>query len=111
MKTSLKTKEKTALAEFVSKVKRSLGKDLVSLHLFGSKARSASQKGSDVDVLVVVSRFSADIKNAVIDIAFDVNLKFDVYISPRVVPARIFSARVWRITPFVQNIRRESIPL
>jgi hypothetical protein len=47
----------------------------------------------------------------VLDLAFDVNLAHDVYISPRVIERAVFEHPVWRITPFVQALVREGIPL
>ncbi len=50
-------------------------------------------------------------EDRIIDIAFDVNLDFGVYISPRVVTPEILNDPVWRETPFIKNVARESIPL
>ena len=47
----------------------------------------------------------------VIDIAFDVNLEFGVYVSPRVITPGILNHPVWRETPFIKNVAGESIPL
>ncbi len=108
---SLKGKERKALLEFVSRVKRSLGGNLASIRLYGSKARGEGKADSDIDVLVAVHRLSSNVKNQVIDAAFDINLEFGVFISPRVVPARIFSIQLWRMTPFVSNVVKEGIRL
>ena len=110
-KTRLTPRENKALAEFAGRVRQTLRKNLASMRLFGSKARGDSRKDSDVDVLVSVHRLSSEIKSRVIDIAFDIDLEYGVNISPRVVSHRIFSARVWRITPFVKNIKEEGILL
>jgi hypothetical protein len=50
-------------------------------------------------------------EDRIIDIAFDVNLAFGVYISPRVVTQGILNDPVWRETPFLKNVSRESTPL
>lgn len=110
-KMGLRYNEREALIQFVSKVRQSLGKNLAYIKLFGSKARRDSGKSSDIDVLVAVHHLSSGVKDRVIDAAFDVNLEYQVFISPRVVPVRVLSARVWRITPFVKNIKREGILL
>ena len=41
----------------------------------------------------------------------DVNLEFDVYVSPTVLTAGILSHPVWRETVFLENVLRERIPL
>ena len=53
----------------------------------------------------------AAIEDRVIDLAFDVNLDFGVYISPRVITPGILNDPVWRETPFIKNVTGESIPL
>lgn len=110
-KSKLNPQEEKALHDFVVRVRDILRKNLLNIRLFGSKVRGDFRKDSDIDVLVVVHRLSSEVKNRVIDIAFDINLEYGVYISPRVVPQRVFSARVWRITPFIRNIKKESISL
>jgi len=46
-----------------------------------------------------------------IDIAFDINVASDPYISPRVVTAGSLADPVWRTTLFVQTVTREGVPL
>ena len=47
----------------------------------------------------------------VVDIAFDVNLAHDVYISPRVVTPDSLNHPVWRETQFLRAAFREGIPI
>lgn len=87
--------------------------NIVDVRLFGSEARAEAAPESDIDVLVVVQpdRDRVQFEDRVIDIAFDVNLDFSVYISPRVVTPEILNHPVWRETPFLKNVAGESIPL
>jgi predicted nucleotidyltransferase len=102
-----------ALTEFVKRIRHDLSGNVVDLRLFGSEARGDATPESDIDVLVVVQpedeRVALD--DRVIDIAFDVNLEFGVYISPRVVTPGILNHPVWGETPFIRNAVGESIPL
>jgi predicted nucleotidyltransferase len=107
----LKAKDSKALKEFLRELRSRLGEKLIEVKLFGSKARGEDTKESDIDVLVVVSEATVQIEDSILDIAFDLNLKHEVYISPRVVDPAILSDPVWKITPFLQNISREGIPL
>jgi hypothetical protein len=68
---------------------------------------------SDIDVLVVVQPESerSALEDRAIDIAFDVNLEYGVYVSPRVITRGILNDPVWRETPFIKNVSGESIPL
>lgn len=100
-----------ALDEFVRTIRARLGPNLVALTLFGSKARGDATSESDLDVLVVVTDRRLEAENSVLDVAFDVSLAHDVYISPRVIERTVLEHPVWRITPFLRAIEREGVPL
>ena len=110
-KVRLQSKDAAALEEFVGKLRAALGNNLVEVKLFGSKATSKDQPDSDIDVLVSVEKGGVEIEDEVLDIAFDTNLKHEVYISPRVIDRATLSDPVWRITPFLKAIAKEGIPL
>lgn len=107
----LKPKDAAAVGEFARRVRATLHEKLVDLKLFGSKATGRDMAESDIDVLVVVDEASVAIEDEVLDIAFQVNLAHDVYISPRVISRRILDDPLWKITPFLQHIAKEGIPL
>ena len=107
----LKKKEMEAVKEFCTAVKGTLGNELVSLRLFGSKARGSAGPESDIDVAVVVRQRNSRVWDHVMDIAFSTNLKWQVYISPRVIESRALRDPKWRATSFVRNLEREGIPL
>lgn len=102
-----------ALAEFVRRLRQALAANVVDVRLFGSEARAEAAPESDIDVLVVVQPDAERVRleDCIIDIAFDVNLDFGVYISPRVLTQSILNDPVWRETPFLKNVALESIPL
>jgi predicted nucleotidyltransferase len=104
---------RAALGEFVKRIKQALPANVVDVRLFGSEARGDATPDSDLDVLVVVQPDAerVPLEDRVIDLAFDVNVAYGVYISPRVVTPGILNDPVWRETPFLKNVARESIPL
>lgn len=104
---------RAALAVFVNRLRAELSPNMVDLRLFGSEARGEAGPDSDIDVLVVVQPGAAraQLDDSIIDIAFDVNLQFGVYISPRVITPDVLNDPVWRETGFVRAVARESIPL
>jgi len=108
---TLTAKHTTALGIFAKGVRGLLGEGLVTLKLFGSHARGEATPDSDLDVLVLVDEASPAVENAVLDLAFDVNLAHDVYISPRVIGRRIFDDPVWRHTPFIRALETEGAAL
>ena len=107
----LKSQDAAAIEEFVGRLRALLGSNLVEAKLFGSKATGKDQPGSDIDVLVSVENGGVEVEDEVLDIAFDTNLKHEVYISPRVIDRATLADPVWRITPFLKAIAEEGIPL
>ena len=102
-----------ALEEFVRRLRRHLQGSVVDLRLFGSEARGTAALDSGIDVLVVVQpddQFAA-LETRVVDIAFDVNLEFNVFISPPVVTPAILNHPVWRESPFIETVLREGVAL
>jgi predicted nucleotidyltransferase len=107
----LKGKDAAALKEFVRSLRSVLGGNLIEAKLFGSKATGRDQPDSDIDVLVVVKKNGVEVEDRILDIAFDVNLKHEVYISPRVIADSVVSDPVWSLTPFLRAVAREGIVL
>lgn len=108
---TLTRKHTEALEAFAGAVRRLLGVRLVALKLFGFHARGDAAPDSDLDVLVLVEQASPALENEILDLAFDVNLAHDVYISPRVIDRHIFEDPVWRHTPFIQALETEGAAL
>jgi predicted nucleotidyltransferase len=107
----LKEKDRLAIQDFCRQVKKKLGERVIALKLFGSKLRGEDTPESDIDVAVIVRELTPQIEDEVLDIAFDINFELNVYISPIVLSLEVFAHPVWRITPFIQNLEREALPL
>jgi len=107
----LAAREQSAVDDFTKAVRKALGPNLVELRLFGSGARGEAKPESDIDVLVVVQGDRVGTEDRVIDLAFDVNLAYDLYISPRVVTAASLRDPVWRTTAFVKSVESEGVVL
>jgi antitoxin ChpS len=104
-------RDRQALEDFAKQVRQRLGGKLVALKLFGSKARGDDAPDSDIDVLVEVEEGGPSIEDVVLDIAFEVNVRHDVYISPRVIERAVFEHPVWRTTPFIRHLEERALPL
>lgn len=107
----MNSNEQEAIQQFARAVRKSLGDQLVALKLFRSKARGDDTPESDIDILVEVEKATAAVEDAVLDIAFDVNLAHDVYISPRMIERAVFEDPVWSATPFIRSLEREGVRL
>jgi uncharacterized protein len=109
--TALARHETAALTEFAARIRAALGSTVRDVRLFGSKARGDARADSDLDVLVVVEGGRVRAEDLAVDIAFDINVANNLYISPRVVTAESLADPVWRTTLFVQTVMQEGIPL
>ena len=107
----LKSKDAEALRAFLDRLRQVLAINLIEVKLFGSKATGKDQRDSDIDVLVAVENGGVEIEDQVLEIAFDVNLTHDVYVSPRVIDRATLSDPVWSITPFLKAIAKEGVSL
>ena len=103
--------DRQAVEEFRRQIVKLLGRRLVAMKLFGSKARGDAGRDSDIDVLVIVDERVPEICDRIIDAAFDLDLKYGVYISPRVVAERVLADPVWKTTLFLQQVEREGVTL
>lgn len=57
------------------------GDGILQVILFGSQAKGKDISGSDYDVLVIVkSRHNWEIKNKIIDLCYDIDLKYGIII-------------------------------
>jgi len=102
---------KAAINEFCRAVRGSLGTNLQEILLFGSMARGTSTFESDIDILVVVKNENGLIRDTVIDITVDINIKYDVVISPIVMSKKRYLNPLFRQTNFLKSVEKEGIPL
>ncbi|MGI9182559.1 MAG: nucleotidyltransferase domain-containing protein [Longimicrobiaceae bacterium] len=100
-----------AIREFADAVRTALGERLVEMRLFGSKARSDDTDASDIDVLLVIRDADWRLENRIVDLAFDVNLRHDVFVAPLLIDQARFEDPVWRITDLALAVAEEGIPL
>lgn len=107
----LMDKEKQAATEFVNKALQRFNGQIVSIVLFGSRARGEAKDDSDMDVLVVMSDASPSIRKEIRYLAVDVWLRHDIYLS-----TRVWSLAHWRKleelqTLLYRNIQQDGISL
>ncbi len=102
-------KDRIAVGEFCAEVRNKLGKTVKWIRLFGSKVSDRDTPASDIDLFIVVTEKTPEIEDTIMNIAFEIDLRHDVYISPRIVSLSVLKNPVWKITPFIRNIKREGV--
>jgi predicted nucleotidyltransferase len=69
--------EKKVIKAFVKELKEKLGNEMITIRIFGSKVRGDSEKGSDMDIFILVKR-KRDIRDKISDIAADYFFEYNV---------------------------------
>lgn len=105
---------KKALDEFVKGLENIIGSSLVKVVLYGSYARGEENKGketSDIDIMILVDIPTDKIKKLqkeVLDYSFDLNLKYNILISPIVENIEVFNHRK-EFMVFYKNVQRDGV--
>ncbi len=107
MPTTLSPGERAALDAFRAQVRTALGAEVLRMTLFGSRARGEGHEESDLDVLVVVRRSSRALRNAVLDVAADVEARTGLSLSPVVMDEESLA----RSLPLRGAVLRDGVPL
>jgi predicted nucleotidyltransferase len=108
---TLPPKEKKAVREFISAVRKAYGDKVQRAALFGSKVRGDANRYSDIDILLIVTDDNWKFRKAVSGISSDIALKYDVLLD-----IRMISTSRWQYMADIQsglyrNISRDSVPI
>ncbi len=85
--------------------------DVLEVVVFGSRVRGDFTGDSDMDVLVVISEADLDLENKVIHVLSELELKYDVPLSPVIFTKREYDINKNMGSPFISNVEREGIVL
>ncbi len=64
--------------EYTGRLKKRLGDNLLSVTLFGSRARGTAREGSDFDLIVQVKNRTDETREAVLDVNVEMMDEFEV---------------------------------
>ncbi|MBC7114615.1 MAG: uncharacterized protein PWR13_283 [Archaeoglobi archaeon] len=98
-----------ALEEFANRAVEELGDRIDAIILYGSLARGEADENSDIDILVITDH--AEIRERIYDIAYDVNLKYDVLLSFFFIDKERFLRLIELKSPFAESILEEGVVL
>jgi predicted nucleotidyltransferase len=104
--TALLPQEREAIAEAVNLLKTQF--PIEHVILFGSKARGDDDEYSDIDLLLVTSRkLHWKEEKTIVDLLFDVGMKYDVLFSFLCVPIPDWDGGIFTEFPIYNEIMRE----
>ena len=107
---------KEILKEYVDGLFRIIGDELKQVILYGSYARGEEKNDeevSDIDIMILVDATPSKIKEIekkVIDYSYDLDLKYDILLSPIIENMNEFKSRTKEIK-FYKNIKNEGVLL
>ena len=107
----LTNKERQVILEFVKRVHHQFGEQLLAVILFGSRARGEAEPDSDMDVVVLFSNVTLDLRKAIRHLAVELWLEHGIYLS-----TRVWSEAHWHRlevlqTQLYRNIQRDGFNL
>jgi len=110
-KSALSKNEQNAVTEFKANLVNKIGSSLIEIKLFGSKATDSSTTYSDLDLLVILSEVTTDLKELIYDVAVDINLKYDVVISPVIYSKHLYQSDYLKDTYFYKATVQDGISI
>lgn len=103
--------EQTAISTFSRRLKKSLGNQLLSIKLFGSKVRGDNHKDSDIDIYVIVKEKTIKVHEKIAEIDADIYDEYEVFLSPVVYSEYEERKNLEMHSFFFEAVQQEGIPL
>ena len=100
-----------AVVAFVRQIAADYADEVLSITLYGSQARGDADTESDIDLFIVVRQDTSALRQALADLAWEVQFEHDVVISDIIRNMdQLVRMQTWRF-PYYQSIEREGIVL
>lgn len=100
-----------ALSAYVERVSSLFPDDVVAIILYGSQARGDARPDSDIDVLVVLRQELPAPRQALADIAWQVQFEHGIVVSDVIRTIEQLERMPTRRFPFYQSVQRDGVVL
>lgn len=107
----LSTQERNLLQVFVQTLKEQFDGQMLSVLLYGSRARGDAKPDSDMDIAVILSHTDLETTNAIRDLAYEIWLDFGVFLSTCVWSQAHWQRHEEIQTGLYRNIQKEGIDI
>jgi len=100
-----------AIAAYVRRAATDYANEVLSITLYGSQARGEASTESDIDLFIVVRHDTPALRQALIDLAWQVQFEYDIVISDIIRSVEQLDRMQVKRFPYYQSIEREGIVL
>lgn len=108
---SLTATERSAIEMFVRAVDRRFPEQVLSIQLFGSRARGDATPDSDMDLLVIMMNPNPEARRTIRDLAVDVWLTHGIYLSTRIWSEADRRQHAAMQSGFYRNLQQEAVQM
>lgn len=105
----LSCEEEKALLDFRQRLKSRCGDELISIKLFGSRARGDARPESDIDLLVVFEKYTKKVEDILIEVICDILNSRGIYFEVVSYSRQEYEKSKREQWPFVLNLEKEAV--
>jgi predicted nucleotidyltransferase len=103
--------EREVIGSFVKELRGKLGDEILSIHLFGSKARGDFLEDSDIDIFVLVREKTPDVRGKLAEITTDYDIEYGLPLSIVLYDLFEYGKNKELGSFFFESVEREGIAL
>ena len=107
----LNKREEVVINSFVKELKEKLGDEIVSIRLFGSKARGDFYQESDIDIFILVKEKTSYIRSKLAEITTNYDIEYGLPLSPVLYDLFEYQKNKELGSFFFENVEKEGILL
>ncbi len=99
--------------EIAKKLKERLSEvvQLIDFKVFGSRARGKADEYSDMDIFIEVETLNKELKQKILDMAWEVGFEHFVFISPLIFTRYEIEESPLRASPIIESISEEGVKI
>ncbi|MFH1562972.1 MAG: hypothetical protein ABIF11_06100 [Nitrospirota bacterium] len=98
--------EKIGIENFLNKIRVQLKNNLLMVKMIGSKLSRNFDKESDIDIFILVKECNYQVMHKINDICSDMNLHYDINISPIIYSLEEHNKNIYFQTMFVRELNK-----
>jgi predicted nucleotidyltransferase len=107
----LTPKENRAIQDFIQSLIKNLGGQVLTMTLFGSKARGDSTSDSDIDLLILTQAENRNLRREISSVSSNIGIDYDVLINTIIISSDRWAQMTQERFSLCRNVERDGIAL